>query len=200
MWLPVNMRYGVPVTDPQAAPAGPRLASASQAHAAPPIDDAGTELDLIHELARRLRRAAVDTSPWGLAPHQARALEAVARRERRQTAAMASTAAQSSVSATGGDGLRVSELASRLQIAPRSATEVADALEAAGLLIREPDPTDRRAVLLRTTERGREVAAAIRAVRQRHGADLLRDLGPAERAQLRALLERLLVTTAMPPG
>ena len=41
--------------------------------------------------------------------------------------------------------LRLSELAARLGIVPRSATSVVDDLEAAGLVARQPDPHDRRA-------------------------------------------------------
>ena len=48
----------------------------------------------------------------------------------------------------GADGMRPSALADALRIAPRSATEVADALEERGWVRREPDPTDRRATRL----------------------------------------------------
>jgi DNA-binding MarR family transcriptional regulator len=41
--------------------------------------------------------------------------------------------------------MRLSELSEHLHIAPRSATEVVDALESRGLVRRRPDPDDRRA-------------------------------------------------------
>ena len=47
--------------------------------------------------------------------------------------------------------MRPSALAEHLHIAARSATEVVDALEARGLVAREPDPDDRRATLVRPT-------------------------------------------------
>ncbi|MDD0859754.1 MarR family transcriptional regulator [Arthrobacter alpinus] len=40
--------------------------------------------------------------------------------------------------------VRLKDLAERLRIAPRSATEVVDQLEAKGLVRREADPSDRR--------------------------------------------------------
>ena len=84
-------------------------------------------------VARTQRRRWRDVlAPWDLSPHQARALKVVSER----------------------DGVRLSDLADALHIAPRSATEVADGLQERGLVDRTPDPGDRRAVLLRPTERG----------------------------------------------
>jgi DNA-binding MarR family transcriptional regulator len=137
--------------------------------------EAPDELDLVRQLARRLHRLEVHGARWGLSPHQARALLVLDRRHRH-----------------GDTGARVSELAGRLQVAPRSATEVADALEALGLLERRPDPGDRRAVRLTLTEQGRHVAAELHRERHRSAARLLSVLSGEERAQLRTLLERLI--------
>lgn len=160
-------------------------------------DTDATELDLVQQLARRLRRTAVDTSRWGLSPHQARALEAVSRRELRAEAARAPGDATRGVGAAP-TGIRVSELASRLQIAPRSATEVADALEERGLVRRTPDPADRRAVLLTVTPVGHDVAKEIRAERRVVANRVLEGLSATERAELRRLLSVLL--TAVETG
>lgn len=47
-----------------------------------PLDPEASELELIQHLARHLRRgSAVETAPWGLSPHQARALGVIARSE-----------------------------------------------------------------------------------------------------------------------
>ena len=79
---------------------------------------------------------------------------------------------------SGTAPMRLSELSEQLRIAPRSTTEVVDALQEHGLVRREPDPHDRRATLVRLTDRGTEVATAIRATRDA-GARLLRPaLGP----------------------
>ena len=48
----------------------------------------------------------------------------------------------------------MTELADRLGIVPRSVTTVVDALEEAGLVRREIDPRNRRAILLRLTDQG----------------------------------------------
>lgn len=48
--------------------------------------------------------------------------------------------------------IRMSELASKLDIQARTVTDFVDALEKDGLLIRIPDPTDRRATLIQLTE------------------------------------------------
>ncbi|WP_110934436.1 MarR family winged helix-turn-helix transcriptional regulator [Paenibacillus bouchesdurhonensis] len=48
--------------------------------------------------------------------------------------------------------IRMSELAAKLDIQARTVTDFVDALERDGLLIRIPDPTDRRATLIQLTE------------------------------------------------
>ena len=58
--------------------------------------------------------------------------------------------------------MRLSKLSEHLHIAPRSATEVVDALESRGLVRRSPDPDDRRATLVELTEHGLGVLEAIR--------------------------------------
>lgn len=51
-------------------------------------------------------------------------------------------------------------IGSRLQVHPTSVTNAVDRLEEAGLVRREPHPTDRRATLVAITQAGRDVAAA----------------------------------------
>src|SRR5215472_9686361 len=51
--------------------------------------------------------------------------------------------------------LRMGDLAADLGITARTVTTLVDALEKEGLLVRLPDPTDRRATLLAFTERAR---------------------------------------------
>ena len=67
----------------------------------------------------QLRRRWRDVlAPWDLSPHQARALGVVARR----------------------DGVRLTDLAEALHIAPRSATEVADGLQSVASSSARPIP------------------------------------------------------------
>ena len=136
-----------------------------------PVADDGAELaELLVRAARTQRRRWRDVlAPWDLSPHQARALRVVGDRE----------------------GVRLSDLAGALHIAPRSATEVADALQARGLVERTPDPADRRAVVLRATDEGRRVQAEVDAARAADTRDLFARLAPADRAELARLLRTL---------
>jgi DNA-binding MarR family transcriptional regulator len=127
--------------------------------------------DLLHRLTRRLRRAQAEgLAPLGLTPAQERALRLVARDE---------------------EPPRMTELAERLGIVPRSLTTVVDALEEAGLVRREIDPRNRRAILLRLTERGAAVRDDLREARRRAAEDLFAPLSAADREVLGGLLSRL---------
>jgi DNA-binding MarR family transcriptional regulator len=133
-------------------------------------DDAEALGELVMRLARTQRRRWREVlSPWDLSPHQARALRVVCTRE----------------------GTRLSDLAEALHIAPRSATEVADALEARGLVTRSPDPTDRRAVVLTPTDAGRRVQGEVAAARAADTRDLFARLDAADRAALSRILRSL---------
>ena len=135
-----------------------------------PDDDAEALGELLVRAARGQRRRWRDTlTPWDLSPHHARALRVV----------------------TDRTGTRLSDLAEALHIAPRSATEVADALQARGLVERTPDPTDRRAVVLAPTEEGRRVQAEIAAARAADNRDLFARLTADDRATLARILRTL---------
>lgn len=134
-------------------------------------DDGTADLgDLLMRVARTQRRRWRDVlAPWDLSPHQARALTVVCER----------------------DGVRLSDLAEGLRIAPRSATEVADALQERGLVERSSDPADRRAVLLRPTEEGRRIRGEIDAARAADSAELFMRLPTEDRAVLARILRTL---------
>lgn len=68
--------------------------------------------------------------------------------------------------------------------------QVAD-LEKAGLLDREPDPADRRAILLRATQDGQELLARLSQGRRRRIERLLSDWEPSEIEVFGRLLGRL---------
>jgi DNA-binding MarR family transcriptional regulator len=136
-----------------------------------PEDGEPTLAELVTALAGRLRAAWRDgLAPYGLSPHQGRALLVVAL----------------------NPGLRPTDLATRLRIAPRSATEVVDGLVAAGLLDRRPDPQDRRAVLLSLTDEGHRQVRAIRVSREEAAETLFDTIPPRDRQQLRRILSALL--------
>lgn len=135
-----------------------------------PDDDAETLGELLVRVTRGQRRRWREAlAPWDLSPHHVRALRVV----------------------TDRSGTRLSELAEALRIAPRSATEVADALQARGLVERTPDPTDRRAVVLTPTEEGRRVQAEIAAARAADNRDLFARLDADDRATLARILRTL---------
>ena len=62
-----------------------------------------------------------------------------------------------------GEGVRQNALAERIGVEGASLVRVLDDLASAGLVSREPDPTDRRANGLHLTDKGREVTARIEA-------------------------------------
>jgi DNA-binding MarR family transcriptional regulator len=126
--------------------------------------------DLVMRVARAQRRRFREVlAPWDLSPHHARALRVVSER----------------------DGMRLTDLAEALHIAPRSATEVVDGLQERGLVERTPDPGDRRAVLLRVTDEGRRIRAEIEAARTADAEELFGRLSPGDRAELARLLRTL---------
>ena len=94
---------------------------------------------------------------------------------------------------TGPDsgGVRSKELAEHLRIAPRSATEVVDALEEKGLVTRSPDPGDRRATLVSLTDRGRALAEEVRRTRGVESEQLLERLTQTDREDLARILRKL---------
>jgi DNA-binding MarR family transcriptional regulator len=68
---------------------------------------------------------------------------------------------------------------------------VVDGLQHRGLVERLPDPSDRRAVLLRPTAEGRRVRAEIDAARTADSAELYARLPAADRATLARLLRAI---------
>ena len=88
--------------------------------------------ELLMSAARALRRTWSRGLGPDLSPHDARALRVIGRH----------------------GPTRLGEVADHLRIAPRSATDVVDRLEARGLVERAPDPADRRAMTVSLTTVG----------------------------------------------
>ncbi len=135
-------------------------------------------LDLIGPLQRTLRKRAREDWPLEpLATAQVGLLRAVRNRA----------------------GISVGEAAAELHIAPNTASTLAQQLAAAGLISREPDPSDGRSVRLVTTPAAERRMAAWNDRRQQVLEAALSRLDPAERAALSAALpslRRLLETLA----
>jgi DNA-binding MarR family transcriptional regulator len=88
-------------------------------------------------------------------------------------------------------GTRVSVLAQRAQVTKQSMAELVAHLERHGYVERVPDPTDRRAKLVRATARGREVYAVAREFVRELEEEWTQRLGRERMRQLRELLHEL---------
>ncbi|MCK6091357.1 MarR family winged helix-turn-helix transcriptional regulator [Micrococcus endophyticus] len=162
------------------------------AHAARPHDDGADLGDLMHVVFRRLRRRwSAQLEPLGVTPHQVRALRGVAEGAGGGIGSGAGTRAAAGSVADDDGGVRLRDLAERLRIAPRSATDVVDQLESRGLVERAADPADRRAVRIRLTDAGRGLLRRVHEARRTEAADFFAVLAPADRAELARLLARV---------
>jgi DNA-binding MarR family transcriptional regulator len=85
-------------------------------------------------------------------------------------------------------GLRMGDLAERLGVNPRSVTDLVDGLARKGLLLRRPDPADRRATLLDLTPRARTDFERAHAASRSFLAEAFSPLSAAERKQFLRLL------------
>ena len=121
-------------------------------------------------VARQLRETSQETlAPWDITPAHLRALRVLNRH----------------------GTMRLSELSDHLHIAPRSTTEVVDALESRDLARRRADPADRRATLVEVTEHGAAILEAIRAARGTEAGRVFGRLSPADRTELARILREL---------
>jgi DNA-binding MarR family transcriptional regulator len=89
------------------------------------------------------------------------------------------------------EGTRVSVLAERAAITKQSMAELVAHLERHGYVERIPDPSDRRAKLVRSTARGSEVYEIAREVAAEIERRWTRRVGKARMRELRETLEEL---------
>lgn len=88
----------------------------------------------------------------------------------------------------GLDGQRPIDIAQRMQITKQSVHELIGHLERHGYLVREPDPTNRRARLVRLTPRGRGLQEVIRLQAQASEHQIADILGDRRFDQLKKAL------------
>lgn len=126
--------------------------------------------DLLMLAARLLRRRfSLALEEYAISPSQSRALRTIVEEE----------------------SVRLSAIAEQLRIAPRSATDLVDALEQQGWVARAPDPADRRATLVTATATGIALQETIHRARHRELDGFAAHLDPVERADLDRLLRRV---------
>jgi DNA-binding MarR family transcriptional regulator len=90
-----------------------------------------------------------------------------------------------------GGAARPSVLAVEFGVAPRTITELVDTLERDGLVVRHPDPTDRRALLVALTSEGEAALAVADAARARLMKQVFGALEPDDRVTMARLLQTL---------
>jgi DNA-binding MarR family transcriptional regulator len=143
---------------------------------APSTDLPGLAAQLTEALTRaswRLRRAAVkELAPLGLTFAQSRVLRILSR---------------------SAEPLRMSDIAARFEVAPRSATSMIDTLEAAGLVERRADSADRRSVLVALAPEGRALVERMSRLRRESAHALFGRLSLEQQEQLLDLLTLLTV-------
>ena len=151
-------------------PAEPSRSTSVRAPSArgPSVDEPSLD-ELLLGAARALRRTWSSGLGPDLSPHDARALRVI-----------------------GHHGpTRLGVVADHLRIAPRSATDVVDRLEARGLVERAPDPDDRRAMTVRLTEPGLVALGEVDASRREGAAQFFGVLSARERVELASILAKL---------
>lgn len=137
--------------------------------------------DLLRHAARmQRRRTAAIVEPHGLSVHQFRAMRLIAGRS--------GHAAQDSHTDVP---LRISDIAERMRMVTRSATDVVDHLQTKGLVQRSAHPTDRRSTVVRLTSQGERLLETLEVERAAQTEDFFAQLTDADQAELARLLHRL---------
>lgn len=85
----------------------------------------------------------------------------------------------------------MNELSVRMRLANSTMTRMVDPLIQKGLLVREPDPEDRRIVRVRLTEQGQEVKIRLKQAMQDLFSQILKDIPEGERETIVQSLETL---------
>ncbi len=89
------------------------------------------------------------------------------------------------------DGLRMGELSRRMMVTGGNITGITDQLEQEQLVVRVPDPKDRRVYTVKLTEAGRSAFAGMAVVHEGWIAELLQDMPPRDKSQLITLLSQM---------
>lgn len=91
-----------------------------------------------------------------------------------------------------GDGLTISQLSAQTSLANTTLTSMLDRMEQSGLIIREPSPTDRRALLIRLTDKARALREDYDRISQRMNELYYLGFTAEEIGQFEGYLQRIL--------
>jgi DNA-binding MarR family transcriptional regulator len=89
------------------------------------------------------------------------------------------------------DGLKMGELSKRMMVTGGNVTGITDQLVDEGLVVREDNPRDRRAYIVKLTPRGREVFDAMAREHEKWVIGFFEGLGEKEKTLLYGLLAQL---------
>ena len=91
-----------------------------------------------------------------------------------------------------GDGLTISQLSTQTSLANTTLTSMLDRMEQSGLIQREPSPSDRRALLIRLTDKARALREDYDRISQRMNEMYYLGFTEAEIRQFESYLQRVL--------
>ena len=91
-----------------------------------------------------------------------------------------------------GDGLTISQLSAQTSLANTTLTSMLDRMEQSRLIQREPSPTDRRALLIRLTDKARALREDYDRISQRMNEMYYLDFTEEEVLQFEGYLQRVL--------
>ncbi|HEY4051133.1 MAG TPA: MarR family transcriptional regulator [Acidobacteriaceae bacterium] len=98
------------------------------------------------------------------------------------------------------EGTSQQNLAKRLNMHASRLVALIDALESNGLVVREPNATDRRLYSLKLTSKGSEILHSIGDLARQHNELMCAGLSSAERVQLESLLQKIAEKQGLIPG
>ena len=91
-----------------------------------------------------------------------------------------------------GDGLTISQLSAQTSLANTTLTSMLDRMEQSGLIVRTPSPIDRRALLIRLTDKARALREDYDRISQRMNDLYYLGFTEDEVRQLESYLQRIL--------
>ena len=91
-----------------------------------------------------------------------------------------------------GDGLTISQLSAQTSLANTTLTSMLDRMEQSGLIVREPSPTDRRALRIRLTDKARALRQDYDRISQQMNDLYYLGFTEAEIRQFEGYLQRVL--------